>query len=146
MGVTKNVAPTFLFGVPPCGASYFAHGGKVGKTPPGIASGEHLPTVVLTVSLSPDPFYESGALRSGSYFRRAKSRSVPLLLSAHWGLLPSKFDGIATLTYTACCVPTCLVRQWSGGERRVPEYGPAATAFLHQAVPFQRYFFQSLNM
>ena len=66
---------------------------------------------VLTGGLSPDPFYGSGPLRSGSYFRRAKSRSVPLLLSAHWGLLPSKFVGIAPLNDTAWCLPSCWVRR-----------------------------------
>ena len=31
-----------MFGrITPCGASYFAHGGKVGKTPPGAAFEEH---------------------------------------------------------------------------------------------------------
>ena len=37
------------------------------------------------------PPYGSGSLRSASYFRRAKSRPVSVLFSAHWGLLPSKF-------------------------------------------------------
>ena len=59
------------------------------------------------------PIYESGPLWLGSQFRRAKSRFVSVLLSAHWGLLPSKFEGIAILTYTASCVPTCLVRRVS---------------------------------
>ena len=112
MGVTFFVTPTFfVLEVPPCGASYFAPGGKVGKTPPGIASGEHLPTVVLTVSLSPDPFYGSGSLRSGSYFRRAKTRPVPVLLPGHRAFLLLKFEGIATLTHAASCIPTCLVRR-----------------------------------
>ena len=47
--------------------------------------------------------------------RRAKSRPVSVLFSAHRGLLPSKFEGIYILTHTAWCLPTCLVRQVSGG-------------------------------
>ena len=100
----------------------------------------------LIVTFSRTPIYGSVSLWVYVCSRRAKSRSVSVLLSAHWGLLPSKFEGIATLTYAASCVPTCLVRRWSGGERRVPEYGPTATAFLHQAVAFQRYFLQISNM
>ena len=121
MGVTFLVTPTFFaWRVPPCGASYFAPGGKVGKTPPGIASGEHLPTVVLTVSLSPDPFYGSGPLRSGSYFRRAKSRPVPVLLSAHWGLLPSKF----TSGCFYCAPPPASLPVWcsSGRTDQLPRF------------------------
>ena len=56
--------------------------------------------------------------------------------------MPLKFEGFCLLTHTAWCPPTCLVRRWLGEERRVPEYGPTATAFLHQAVPFQRCFFK----
>ena len=66
--------------------------------------------------------------------RRAKSRPVSVLFSAHRGLLPSKFEGIYILTHTAWCVPTCLVRRWSGG--------PAATALPRQAVSVQRRHFQ----
>ena len=62
--------------------------------------------------------------------RRAKSRPVSVLFSAHRGLLPSKFEGIYILTHTAWCVPTCWVRWRSGG--------PAATALPRQAVSVQR--------
>ncbi len=48
--------------------------------------------------------------------RRAKSRSVSLLLSGHWALLPSKFAIFCLLTYTASCIPTCSVRWWSGDQ------------------------------
>ena len=67
----------------------------------------------LIVPLSPDPIYGGGQLRSTSYFRRAKSRPVSVLLSAHRGLLLSKFEGIYILTHTAWCLPTCLVRRVS---------------------------------
>ena len=66
--------------------------------------------------------------------RRAKLRPVSVLFSAHRGLLPSKFEGIYILTHTAWCVPTCLVRWWSGG--------PAATVLPRQAVSVQRRHFQ----
>ena len=66
--------------------------------------------------------------------RRAKSRPVSVLFSAHRGLLPSKFEGIYILTHTAWCVPTCWVRWRSGG--------PAATALPRQAVSVQRRHFQ----
>ena len=125
---------------------YFLNDQKGTKESLGAASGEHLACGGAHSHCPQTPIYGSVSLRVYVCSRRAKSRSVPVLLSAHWGLLPSKFDGIATLTYTASCIPTCLVRQWSGGERRVPEYGPTATAFLHQAVSFQRYFFQISNM
>ena len=46
-------------------------------------------------------------------FRRAKSRSVLVRFSAHWGLMPFKFESSYILTHTAWCLPTCLVRRWS---------------------------------
>ena len=67
----------------------------------------------LIVAFSPDPCYESGLLRRVHKFRRAKFEWILLLFLAHWGLLPSKFVRIDTLTHTAWCVPTCLVRRGS---------------------------------
>ena len=98
---------------------------------PGDGSDERLRAAGAHSRLSPGPpVYGSGSLWSGSQFRRAKSSSVPILLSAHWGLLPSKFESIAALPHTAWCLPTCLVRRWSGG--------PAATVLPEQAVSAQR--------
>ena len=78
---------------------------------PGDGSDERLRAAGAHSRLSPGPpVYGSGSLWSGSQFRRAKSSSVPILLSAHWGLLPLKFESIAALPHTAWCLPTCLVR------------------------------------
>ena len=63
------------------------------------------------------PSYGSGPLRSFAPIRRAKSSSVFVLLPAHWGLLPSKFDGVVPLNYTASCFPSCLVQRWSFMDR-----------------------------
>ena len=41
--------------VPPCGAAYFAPGGKVGKTPPGDAFKEHFACGGVPRRLSPGP-------------------------------------------------------------------------------------------
>ena len=123
----------FIEKVPPCGASYFARGGKVGKTPPGDGSDERLraagahsylvPTpsgpsghLPLTGGVGPrSPCCGSGYLWVFGKFRRAKSRSVPVLFSAHRGLLPFKFGCSCVLMHTAWYIPTCLVRRWSGG-------------------------------
>ena len=65
---------------------------------------------------TPGPhFYGSGPLRAFGKPRRAKSRFVSVLFSAHWGLLPSKFVGCFILSHAAWCLPTCSVRRWSGG-------------------------------
>ena len=45
----------FIEKVPPCGASYFARGGKVGKTPPGDGSDERLRVAGAHSYLSPGP-------------------------------------------------------------------------------------------
>ena len=79
---------------------------------PGDGSDERLRAAGAHSHLSPEPpMYGSVSLWVYVCSRRAKSRSVFVLLPGHWALLPSKFDGIATLTYTTCCVPTCLVRR-----------------------------------
>ena len=102
---------------------------------PGDGSDERLRAAGAHSRLSPGPpVYGSGSLWSGSQFRRAKSSSVPILLSAHWGLLPLKFESIAALPHTAWCLPTCWVRRWSGG--------PAATVLPEQAVSAQRRHFE----
>ena len=61
------------------------------------------------------PSYGGESLWCASCFRRAKSRPVSVLLSAHRGLLPSKIKDFWLLTWTAWCLPTCLVRRWSVG-------------------------------
>ena len=43
--------------VPPCGAAYFAHGGKVGKTPPGNGSEERLRVAGAPSRLFPEPLF-----------------------------------------------------------------------------------------
>ena len=41
--------------IPPCGASYFAHGGKVGKAPPGGSFNEHMAYASVHRRRPPDP-------------------------------------------------------------------------------------------
>ncbi len=105
--------------IPPCGARGrcpFLSDQKGTKESPGDGSDERLRGAGAHSRLSPGPpVYGSGSLWLVLNFRRAKSRFVSVLLSAHRGLLPSKFKGIATLTHAAWCVPTCWVRRWSGG-------------------------------
>ena len=102
----------------------------------GAAFGEHLRVAGAHRRLAPDPIYGSVSLWVYVCSRRAKSRPVSVLLSAHWGLLPSKFDGIATLTYTASCVPTCLVRRTARARTRTSCHsfsargGAISTVFL----------------
>ena len=73
----------------------------------------HLP---LTGGVGPrSPCCGSGYLWVFGKFRRTKSRSVPVLFSAHRGLLPFKFGCSCVLMHTAWYIPTCLVRRWSGG-------------------------------
>ena len=97
------------------GRCYFLLAQKVTKDALGDAFGAHPACGGAHRRLAPKPpFYERGPLRLGSSFRRAKSRSVSVLFSAHWGLMPSKFAGRYLLSHTAWCVPTCLVRQSSG--------------------------------
>ncbi len=86
----------------------------------GYVSGERLAKRGRSQSPHPQtPIYGSVSLRVYVCFRRAKSRSVSILLSAHWGLLLLKFVRPSALMYTAWFVPTCLVRQWSG-TRQLP--------------------------
>ena len=80
----------------------------------GTAFGEHLRAAGAHRRLAPDPIYGSVSLWGYVCSRRAKSRPVSVLLSAHWGLLPSKFDGIATLKYTP---PPASLPVWCGGGR-----------------------------
>ena len=67
-------------------ATYFAHGGKVGKTPPGTAPDEHFVLIVahptpsgpsghlpLTGGVGPGPHYGGYPLEQAESFRRAKS-------------------------------------------------------------------------
>ena len=110
---------------------YFARGGKVTKTPPGGSFDEHMACASVHRRRPPGPpIYGGVSLWPLCNPRRAKSRPVSVLFSAHRGLLPSKFEGIYILTHTAWCVPTCWVRWRSGG--------PAATALPRQAVSVQR--------
>ena len=60
--------------------------------PWGCVSGERLAERAFKVASPPDPHYGSESLRIFHIFRRAKSRFVSLLFSAHRGLLPSKFN------------------------------------------------------
>ena len=60
---------------------------------PGDGSDERLRGAGAHSHLSPKPpIYGSVSLWVYVCSRRAKSRSVSVLLSAHWGLLPSKFN------------------------------------------------------
>ena len=43
--------------IPPCGAAYFARGGKVGKTPPGTAFDERLRAAGAHRRLVPGPLF-----------------------------------------------------------------------------------------
>ena len=101
---------------------YFARGGKVTKTPPGDGSDERLRGAGAHSHLSPGPpFYGGGSLQVFGRFRRAKSRSVSVLLSGHRAFLPTKFVSCCCLLHTAWCLPTCLVRRWSGrGPQQLP--------------------------
>ena len=79
----------FIWRVPPCGASYFARGGKVGKPPPGDGSDKRLRGAGAYSHLVPTPSGPSGHLpltggvgpRSPCYgsgsLRRRKVRFIP---------------------------------------------------------------------
>ncbi len=80
-------------------ASYFAHGGKVTKTPPGTAPDEHFVLIVahptpsgpsghlpLTEGVGPGPHYGGYPLEQAGNFRRAKFEWVSKFIPAHWGL------------------------------------------------------------
>ena len=98
---------------------YFLNDQKVTKESLGAASGEHLACGGAHSHCPQTPGYGSVPLWALYNPRRAKSRSVFVLLSAHWGLLLLKFVRHCALTHTAWCVPTCLVRRWSG-TRQLP--------------------------
>ena len=102
------------------------------------------------------PDYGSGSLWPDSPFRRAKLEWILRRFPAHWGLVPSKFVSVCSLTHTAWCLPTCSVRRWSCGRPkaaptkrlRVPRVGadvssardncPAALVLPRKAGSFQR--------
>ena len=119
------------------GRSVLSSDGKNQRSP-GDGSDERLRAAGAHSHLSPEPpIYGSVSLWVYVCSRRAKSRSVSVLLSAHWALFPSKFEGIATLTYAASCVPTCLVRRWLV---RSP-----ATAQLPQLFCTRRWHFNGIS-
>ena len=64
-------------------ATYFAHGGKVGKTPPGTAPDEHF---VLIVAFPRTPIYGGYPLDVVRPFRRAKPGVLACgPVRPHWG-------------------------------------------------------------
>ena len=80
--VGRGLAPAALCcRVSPCGASYFAHGGKVTKTPPGTAQDERS---ALKFAF-PRPLYEGYPLNQAKNFRRAKSEWLFAFPSAPLG-------------------------------------------------------------
>ena len=107
---------TFCFG----DGSVLSSDGKNQRSP-GDGSDERLCAAGAHSRLVPGPpVYGSVSLWALCNPRRAKSRPVSVLFSAHRGLLPSKFEGIYILTHTAWCVPTCLVRRWSDCRQQLP--------------------------
>ena len=74
----------------------------------GTPSRNTSPAAVFLGGFPPVPRYEGGPLGSLTLPRRAKSRSVSLLLSGHWAFLPSKFAALCTLTYTRLLLPFLL--------------------------------------
>ena len=84
-----------LFGrVPPCGAAYFARGGKVGKTPPGTAPMSAYAERALKVAFPRTPVY-GGHLPvfMAITFRRQNHDCLPFLPRGHRPLPGLKFDG-----------------------------------------------------
>ena len=120
---------------PQGGRCYFLLAQKVTKDALGDAFGAHPACGGAHRRLAPKPpFYERGPLRLGSSFRRAKSRSVSVLFSAHWGLMPSKLQ-VITFYRTP---PGASLPVWCGSRRADARNCPAATVMPGQAVKFQR--------
>jgi len=93
---------------------YFARGGKVTKTPPGVSFDEHMACASVHRRRPPGPpIYGGVSLWPLCNPRRAKSRPVSVLFSAHWGLLPSKFVS----AYFYRTPPPASLPVWCGGGR-----------------------------
>ena len=108
----------FIEKVPPCGASYFARGGKVGKTPPGDGSDERLRVAGAHSYLSPGPpvtgegnfglLVISGGQNQDlfpSYSRALGPCTIKickLLLSIVHRLVPAYLLGAAVVGRTSC--------------------------------------------
>ena len=90
-------------------ATYFAHGGKVGKTPPGTAPDEHF---VLIVALPRTPIYGSHPLKCAEHFRRAKSGVLGYYpVRPHWGPeWGENWDWCDSMPAPELAEPTSLVR------------------------------------
>ena len=90
-------------------ATYFAHGGKVGKTPPGTAPDEHF---VLIVALPRTPIYGSHPLKYAEHFRRAKSGVLGYYpVRPHWGPeWGENWDWCDSMPAPELAEPTSLVR------------------------------------
>ena len=71
----------FVGGIPPCGAAYFAPGGKAGKAPPGDAPGgttaPHAFRLSPAVRFPPDPDTGDAGLWHGARVRRGW-RTTPI--------------------------------------------------------------------
>ena len=99
--VGRGLAPAALCcRVSPCGASYFAHGGKVTKTPPGTAQDERS---ALKFAF-PRPLYEGYPLNQAKNFRRAKSEWLFAFPSAPLGLAWLKISNSA-ISYPRLALP-----------------------------------------
>ena len=109
---------------------YFAHGGKVTKTPPGTAPMSAYAQRALIVAFPRTPF-TGDALLEDRLLRPAapKTRPCVLLAPAHWGLPRLKLAA-----FCAERTPPSAVKLWRLGSCRVPDYRRTKQVGTHQAV------------
>ena len=98
-------------------ATYFAHGGKVGKTPPGTAPDEHF---VLIVAFPRTPLRGTRTCQVLQCFRRAKFEWLSAVQSGPLG------PGIPKIETNAVPVPRLALLS-RGSLVRIPAGGPRAS-------------------
>ena len=130
MGVTFCVAPTFLLAeFRPAGRVPFWITRKEPKSDWGPLPVSTLPAAMLTVIAPRPPATGMGHFRPAVTSGGQNQDLFPSYSRALGPFAIKICEGLL-LSYTAWCVPTCLVRRWSGG--------PAATVLPEQAVSVQR--------
>ena len=128
-----------LFGrVPPCGAAYFARGGKVGKTPPGTAPMSAYAERALKVAFPRTPVY-GGHLPvfMAITFRRQNHDCLPFLPRGHRPLPGLKFDGsCAVQTPPGAAEPGQFTGEGQSLSYTSPAYGrEAKRSFAGSSLP-----------
>ena len=124
--------------VPPCGASYFAHGGKVGKTPPGISSEERLRAAGAPSRLIPGPLFT----REGHFGPAVSFGGLSFDRTSLYSRATGPFCHQNLKSFPLYRTPpgACLPVGCGGGRAAdsAPDSGPAATVLPEQAVSVQR--------